>query len=273
MSLVTSEWLNKNLSKVKIIDASWHMPSSNRNAYNEYKKEHIKNAIFFDLDKSSNQNTELPHMLNDINSWESIVAEMGISNKDEIVIYDNSDLISSCRCWYNFIYFGHDLKKIHVLNGGLKNWIITKKLTTNKINKINKANYKAKELKHLVKNKNQINENIYNFKFEVLDARSRKRFKGIEPEPRAKLRSGSIKNSKCLPFSECINKIDHTFKKKKEIKILFNTILNNINQKNVIFTCGSGVTAAVLAFAYSLINKDYLPIIYDGSWSEYGRNN
>ena len=272
MSLVTSEWLNKNLSKVKIIDASWHMPNSNRNAYKEYKKKHIKNAIFFDLDKNSNQKTKLPHMLNDINSWESIVAKMGISNKDEIVIYDNSDLISSCRCWYNFIYFGHDLKKTHILNGGLKNWINTNKTTTTKISKIVKTNYKAKELKHLVKSKNQINKNIYCFKFEVLDARSKKRFEGNEPEPRAELKSGSIKNSKCLPFTKCINKVNHTFKKKEKIKDLFNSILNNINQNNVVFTCGSGVTAAVLAFAYRLINKNYVPIIYDGSWSEYGRN-
>ena len=272
MSLVTSEWLNKNFSKVKIIDASWHMPNTNRNAYKEYKKEHIKNAIFFDLDKNSNQKTKLPHMLIDINSWESIVSEMGISNKDEIVIYDNSDLISSCRCWYNFIYFGHSFKHTHVLDGGLKKWINTKKTTTNKISKTTKTNYKAKELKHLVKSKNQINENIHTFEFEVLDARGRKRFKGIEPEPRAEIKSGSIKNSKCLPFAECINKVDHTFKKNEEIKKLFNSILNNIDQKNVIFTCGSGVTAAVLAFAYRIINKNYMPIIYDGSWSEYGKN-
>ena len=184
MSLVTSEWLNKNLSKVKIIDASWHMPSSNRNAYNEYKKEHIKNAIFFDLDKSSNQKTELPHMLNNINSWESIVAKMGISNKDEIVIYDNSDLISSCRCWYNFIYFGHNPSLVHVLNGGLKKWINEKKPTVNNLTKTIITKYVAVEKKELVKDKKQIEENITIKKFKVIDARSRERFEGKMPEPR-----------------------------------------------------------------------------------------
>ena len=135
MSLVTSDWLEKKLSQVKIIDCSWHMPQTNRNGFEEYKKQHIPNSIFFDLDKNSNQNTDLPHMLSDKNSWENIVSNMGIKNEDEIVVYDNSDVISSCRCWFNFIYFGHNSKLIHVLNGGLKKWIKENKVTTNDLTK------------------------------------------------------------------------------------------------------------------------------------------
>jgi thiosulfate/3-mercaptopyruvate sulfurtransferase len=75
-------------------------------ALKEYLNEHIPNAIFFDLDKNSKTNTDLPHMLTDLNSWKKIMEDMGIENKDEVVIYDNSDVISSCRCWYNLIYFG-----------------------------------------------------------------------------------------------------------------------------------------------------------------------
>ena len=56
---------------------------------------------------------------------------MGISQNDEIIIYDNSDVISACRCWYNFIYFGHDPKLVHVLNGGLKKWNKENKITNN----------------------------------------------------------------------------------------------------------------------------------------------
>ena len=107
MSLVDTNWLKKNLNKVKIIDCSWHMPQIKINGFEEYNKEHIPNAIFFDLDKNSKIDTDLPHMLTDIKSWEKILSNMGIKNKDEIVIYDNSDVISSCRCWYTFIFFGH----------------------------------------------------------------------------------------------------------------------------------------------------------------------
>ena len=104
MSIVSTEWLSKYKSEVKIIDCSWHMPNSKRDPYKEYLLEHIENAIFFDLDKNSDQDTNLPHMLPCKKSWEKIISITGISNNDKIVIYDNSDVISSCRGWYNFIY-------------------------------------------------------------------------------------------------------------------------------------------------------------------------
>ena len=143
MSLVDTNWLESNLSKVKIIDCSWHMPQAKRNGFEEYNKEHIPNAIFFDLDKNSKINTDLPHMLTDIKSWEKILSNMGIENKDEIVIYDNSDVISSCRCWFNLIYFGHDPKLVHVLNGGLKKWINENRNITKNIPKIKISDYKS----------------------------------------------------------------------------------------------------------------------------------
>ena len=270
MSLVSSDWLEKNIDNVKIIDCSWHMPQAQRNSYEEYKKEHIPNAIFFDLDKNSKIDTDLPHMLTDINSWELIMNSMGISNEDEIVIYDNSDVISSCRCWYNLIYFGHDPKLVHVLDGGLKKWKSENKVTNNEIIPTLTSNYKAIEIKKLVKNKQEIDKNITLNEFKVIDARSRERFKGKVPEPRKGLRSGSIKDSLCLPFSELIND-DHTFVSQDKILEKFRSLDIDFS-KNLIFSCGSGVTASVLALAYSLINAKYMPTIYDGSWAEYGKN-
>ena len=216
MSLVDTNWLEENLDKVKIIDCSWHMPQAKRNGLEEYNKEHIPNAIFFDLDKNSKIDTDLPHMLTDISSWKKIIEEMGIENKDEIVVYDNSDVISSCRCWYNLIYFGHDPKLVHVLDGGFKKWKKENK-TTNNNEVITKTSvYSCKENAELVKNKKQIDENINKNEFNVIDARSRERFEGKVAEPRKGLRSGSIKNSFCLPFGELINE-DHTFINKDKI--------------------------------------------------------
>jgi len=270
MSLISSDWLEKNIDNVKIIDCSWHMPQTQRNGFEEYKKDHIPNAIFFDLDKNSKVDTDLPHMLTDINSWELIMNNMGISNEDEIVIYDNSDVISSCRCWYNLIYFGHDPELVHVLDGGLKKWKSENKITNSEIINTTVSNYKAIENKKLVKNKLEIDENVTLNEFKVIDARSRERFEGKVPEPRKGLRSGSIKNSFCLPFSELINE-DHTFVSKDKIKAQFRLFKLDLNQ-NIVFSCGSGVTASVLALAYSLINDKYKPTIYDGSWSEYGKS-
>ena len=188
MSLVSTDWVEKNIYNVKIIDCSWHMPNMKRDGYKEYLQEHIENAIFFDLDKNSDQKTDLPHMLTNYKEWEEIVSKMGIANDDEIVIYDNSDVLSSCRCWYNFIYFGHNNKLVHVLDGGLKKWTSEGKSTT------------------------------------------------------------------------------------KEILNIFKNTLGEKITSNIVFSCGSGVTASVLALAYSLINNKYMPTIYDGSWAEYGKN-
>ena len=195
---------------------------------------------------------------------------MGISNKDKIVIYDNSDVISSCRCWYTFIYFGHNPKLVHVLDGGLKKWKLEKKPLTNSVPIPSRKNYNAKEKNALVKDKEQINQNIIKKKFIVVDARSRGRFDGKDPEPRKNVRSGSIPNSFCIPFGEVINQ-NHTFKNRSKILLKFNNIFGSKLPQEVVFSCGSGITAAVLALAYSLINNKYDPTIYDGSWAEYGK--
>ena len=271
MSLVETNWLEKNIDKVKIIDCSWHMPQVKRDGFKEYKKQHIPNAVFFNLDENSKKDTDLPQMLVEINDWKKIVSKMGIKSDDEIIIYDNSDVISSCRCWFNFIYFGHDPKLIHVLNGGLKKWIKEKRELTKNIPIIKSTSYNGFEKKELVKNKDIINNNIESQKFKVIDARSKERFEGKIPEPRKGLRSGSIKNSFCIPFNRCLNE-DKTFKSKENLEDVFKTCIENLNEKNIVFTCGSGVTACVLALAYSLINDKYHPCIYDGSWAEYGLN-
>ena len=270
MSLVSTDWLYDNIKNVKILDSSWHLPDQNRKAFKEYTEEHIMNSIFFDIDKYSDQETDLPHMLPKIKEWEKIVSNLGISNKDKIVVYDNSDLISSCRCWYTFLYFGHDPSLISVLNGGLKKWKLEKKPLTNSIPIPSRKNYNAKEKNALVKDKEQINQNIIKKKFIVVDARSRGRFDGKDPEPRKNVRSGSIPNSFCIPFGEVINQ-NHTFKNRSKILLKFNNIFGSKLPQEVVFSCGSGITAAVLALAYSLINNKYDPTIYDGSWAEYGK--
>ena len=269
MSLIDTNWLEKNLGNVKIIDASWHMPNTNRNGYYEYTKEHLPSAIFFDLDKNSKIDTDLPHMLTDSKSWGKILSEMGIENNDKIIIYDHSEVISACRCWYNFIYFGHNPNLVSVLNGGLKKWKIEGRPITDNKTKILKSNYKSLENRNLVKDINQINQNIKQKKFALVDARSKERFEGKVPDPRKNVRSGSIPNSLCLPYKEIINE-DNTFKNKDVLSKKFIEIIND-KENNIVFSCGSGVTACVLALAYSLVNNTYSPKIYDGSWAEYGK--
>ncbi len=269
MSIISTDWLIENHLKVKIIDSSWHMPNVNRNAFKEYDKEHIENAIFFDIDKNSNKKSQFPHMLPEEEEWEKIVSALGISNSDRIVIYDNSDVLSACRCWYTFIFFGHNPDLVSVLDGGFFKWKKENKKTTNQKTIIANQQYKSQKKIHLVKTKKDIDDNILNEKFKIVDARSKKRFLGLEKEPRHGLKSGSIKNSYCLPFTDLINKQDKTFRDKEFIKKKFKDI-GIVDENNIVFSCGSGITASVLALAYSMINDKYSPTVYDGSWAEYG---
>jgi len=270
MTLVSTDWLNDNLDKVKIIDASWHL-IKNRNAVEEYNKEHIENAIFFDLDKNSNQRKDLPHghFLPTATDHKKNVSEMGILNTDRLIIYCYSDLISSCRAWFQFLYFGHNPKLVSILNGGMKKWKLENRKVTNLKTKIIPSKYKVKENKNMIKVKSQINENIKKEEFTVIDARSKNRFLGLEPEPRPGIKSGSIEGSKSIPISEIMNPQNNTFLDTKKLKDIFNS--SKINSNKIVMSCGSSVTAASLALAYSLINDDYIPKIYIGSWAEFGK--
>ena len=128
--LVSTEWLEKNINKVKILDATWCLPNSGRNAEEEFKENHIKNSIFFDIDKNSKKNSSLPHMLPSNTEWEKIVSNLGINNSDHVIIYDNSDVFSSCRVWYSFIYFGHDPDLVSVLDGNFTKWLKEKRFVS-----------------------------------------------------------------------------------------------------------------------------------------------
>ena len=266
--LKSSNWLSKNIGKVKILDATWHMPNSNRNAFKEYQDNHIKSSIFFDLDKNSNQKISLPHMLPELQEWEKIVSNLGIKNDDHIIIYDNSNVLSASRCWFTFLYFGHGMNLVSVLDGGLKKWKLENRpLSREKANPV-KSNYKASIKKNLVVNLDQVKNNITKKEFCLIDARGENRFKGLEEEPRKDLRKGNIKGSKNLPFSKIINPENNTFKKKEELEKIF--LNHDINFKEKLaFSCGSGITACVLGLASTVINNK-LPVIYDGSWAEYG---
>ncbi len=278
MNLVSTDWLDRNLNKVKIFDASWHMPNSKRNAKKEYEEKHIKRAIFWDVDEHSNKNSPYPHMMSNSDYWIRMLWSFAIKNEDHIVVYDHSDTYSSCRLWFALKYFGH--QKVSVLDGGMKKWLSENRSTENKIDqdfgkssnidKLNSKNkYKINEKIDLIKNKKQIDDNLKRKHFQTVDARSRERFEGKVDEPRSGLRRGCIVGSKNLPFKDCINSETNTFKSKEELKKIF--IENNIDiSKPIVFTCGSGMTACVLGMAYSIISGKNA-VVYDGSWSEYGK--
>ena len=151
----------------------------------------------------------------------------------------------------------------------MKKWKLEGRKITNLKTKIIPSNYKAKENKNMVKIKSEIYKNIESKDFTILDARSKNRFLGLEPEPRPGIMSGSIKGSKSMPLSEIVNIKDNTFLDTKKLRNIFNS--SEISSNKIVMSCGSSVSAASLALAYSLINDDYIPKIYIGSWTEFGK--
>lgn len=250
---------------LKILDATFYLPDSGLIAEEEYKKKHIPNAIFFDINKIADPNNSLPHMIPSKDLFSKMMQNIGLNKDDEIIIYDNSPFLSSARAWFLFRYFGHD--KIFIMQGGVKNWENNGGNITNGNVVLEKGNYIASaERKELVVNLDQIILASQNKENVILDARSRKRFLGEALEPRPNLPSGHIPNSQSLPSSDLINK-DGYLKSKDEINQIFRNINVNTSDK-IIATCGSGVSACVISIALFCLGKKDIPI-YDGSWTEW----
>ena len=267
--LIEIDWLKKNLNnkKIKIIDGTWHMPGSGLDAIEIFKEKHIPNAIFVDLEEISDQKSDLPHMMPQENYFSEKISSLGINNTDQLIIYDMYGMFSAARIWFMFKAFGH--KNVSLLNGGLPEWINSNGEISNKIKKYKQSNYNAVLNKSLIVNYEDVLDNIKSNKYNLLDARSPERFLGRDNEPRPGMKSGHIPKSKNLFFNNLINQDSKKFLNKKEIK----NIINNLeidDKKEIICSCGSGVTACILKFAIELIDKDKNIKIYDGSWSEWG---
>ena len=268
-SLIEIDWLKKNLNnpEIKIIDGTWHMPGSGINGFDIFKEKHIPNAIFIDLDEVSDINSDLPHMMPDENYFSEKISSLGISNNDHLIIYDMYGMFSAARIWFMFKAFGHN--NISLLNGGFPAWLDSGGEVSNKINNLKTTIYKGKLNKLLIADYQQVLENLTNQKYLVLDARSPERFSGISEEPRPGMKSGHIPKSKNLYFNDLIDQNTKKFIKKEEIENLIKKSGIDVN-KDIICSCGSGVTACIIKFAIELISKNKNIKIYDGSWSEWG---
>ena len=176
-------------------------------------------------------------------------------------------MFSAARIWFMFKAFDHN--NVSILNGGFPAWVKSGGKISNKINKLEPTTYKANLNKSLIVNYKEVLNNLSNNKCQIIDARSPDRFSGNSKEPRPGMKSGHIPKSKNLYFNDLIDPNTKKFVKKKEIVNLIKKLDIDI-KKDIICSCGSGVTACILKFAIELINKDKNTKIYDGSWSEWG---
>jgi len=266
-TLVSTAWLADNLSDpaLRILDGSWHLPTENRDPLAEYHSDHIDGTQFFDIDGISDTASDLPHMVPTATQFARQVAALGISNDDQIVVYDTQGLFSAARVWWLFRYFG--LNNIAVLDGGLPKWKAEGRPTSNAPIVPVSGTLSATAQSHHVRDAAQVLAASTSADIQVIDARAPARFRGEAPEPRAGLRAGRIPNSQNVFFKSLLN-ADGTLKSDAELTAVFKAQGVDLEQP-IITSCGSGVTASVLALALQKIGHNN-HALYDGSWSEWG---
>lgn len=271
-ALVTTKWL-KNLlgssySRHRILDASWHLPNTGRIAGEEFKEQHIPGALFFDIDDCADKSSDLSHMVPSPEVFENYVGSLGINNDTHVIVYDNNPqfaIFSAQRVWWTFRIFGHE--KISVLEGGLPKWLSEGGPVTSDTITVQKEQFKAKFYPNHVKSFSDIENNIKSSEYLLVDARPAGRFKGTAPEPRPDIKPGKIPKSINIPFMDTLNLEDRTMKSVPELKKMFENTGVDLS-KPVIGTCGSGISACLVALAAFECGKDDIAI-YDGSWTEW----
>ena len=266
--LVETDWLEAHLNApdLIIIDASWHLPTENRDPHAEYLAEHIPGALFFDIDEIADTDSPLPHMLPSPEKFSSRMRRMGVGDGLRVVIYDSVGMFSAARVWWTFRVMG--AKDVAVLNGGLPKW----KSEGRPIEDLPPAgrserHFTSRRNSALVRDRHDVLRLSQDGSTQIVDARSAARFAGVAPEPRPGLRAGHIPGSSNLPYDILLN-ADGTFKSANQIKAVLDGAGIDLSRP-IVTTCGSGVTASILSLALAIVGHPD-SAVYDGSWTEWG---
>ena len=266
-NLVSVDWLKDHLNDDNLIILDATIPKANDKTA-VFTTECIPTTLFFDLKKVfSDQTTNFPNTVPTTFDFETNAQNIGINSNSTIIIYDKHGVYSSPRAWWLFKLMGH--KNVFVLNGGFPAWQSNQlKTSDNYFTPTEKGNFKANDNPILFNSYTDVLSKLNNSNFQILDARSQGRFLALKDEPRVGLRSGHIPNSKNLHYASLT--ADCFLKSKKELELIFDDLKINSNQ--IIYSCGSGITACILALAGTEVGYHNFSI-YDGSWSEWGALN
>ncbi|MGH8477822.1 MAG: 3-mercaptopyruvate sulfurtransferase [Methylococcales bacterium] len=266
--LVAVDWLASRLDQphIRILDATFFLPQQGRNAELEFRREHIPGAAFFDIDRIADLESTLPHMLPSARQFADAAGKLGIDRDSHVVVYDNHSFMASARVWWTLRVFGHD--RVSVLDGGLKRWKSRGLPVEHPAGAAVFRRFRVDYRPSLVRCVDEILQFLKTGNLQIVDARSPGRFAGIEQEPRPGLRPGHIPNSVNLPFTEVVDPESGCLKTPNELGELFKNLGVSL-EGPLTASCGSGVTASILALALYCIGKQDTAV-YDGSWSEWG---
>jgi len=266
--LVTADWLRDNLDNVVLFDVNYHLPTVDRDPEAEFSAAHIPGAMRFDINAIADPDATLPHMLPSTDDFNVAMRALGVNSDSHVVFYDDSNIKPAARGWWMMRMFGHDM--VSVLDGGLEAWrAIGGPLVAGNEGIRKEGNFVTRpssgagviDFNALV---SLLGDGLPE---QVIDARAAARFAGKMPEPRGGLRAGHIPGSKNLPFNELLDE-KGMFLSPEKLRQRFEDAGVDTGQP-AITSCGSGVTACVLALGLSLVGNDHVSV-YDGSWTEWG---
>ena len=265
---VSTEWLAEQLGRagLRVLDASWYLPTAGRDARAEYAAGHIPGALFFDLDAVSDQATSLPHMLPGAEAFARAMTDLGLDDADDLVIYDGSGAnMSAARAWWMFRVFGHP--EVALLDGGLGKWRREGRPLEAGVVSLPPGRFTARLDRAGVRGLDDVRDNLRTAREQVVDMRPTGRFSGADPEPRAGLRGGHIPGSRSLPYLDLVAP-DGTL-------LAAEALRRRLRDAGVdpagplVATCGSGTSACTLIHALHLLGHDQAAL-YDGAWTEWG---
>ncbi len=265
--MISTDELSRRLGEpdLRIVDATWNLDGSD--ALAPFEAAHIPGAVFFDIDAVSDPDTDLPHMLPTPDAFAQVVSRLGIGSHSEVVVYDQIGIRSAPRLWWTFRTFGHD--RVRVLDGGLPAWLAADRpVEAGPAAPAPPADFRATYRPALVRAVDQILPELKAGR-QLLDARPAARFRGEAPEPRPGLRGGRIPGSRNIPFLNVLTP-EGLLRPTEDLRDLFEAA--GIDPMgDLTTTCGSGMTAAILALAAARAGN-WNVAVYDGSWAEWGAN-
>jgi thiosulfate/3-mercaptopyruvate sulfurtransferase len=267
--LVSTGWLADRVGTegLRVVDGSWYLPNSGRDARAEYLAGHLPGAVFFDLDAISDGRSALPHMLPSARQFAEQVGALGIGAGDEVVVYDGSGAnMSAARVWWMFRAFGH--VRVAVLDGGLPKWRTEGRMLERGDVSLPAARFTAGEIAEgAVRDLASVLRSRERGDEQIVDMRSAGRFSGEEPEPRPGLRGGHIPGSRNLPYNSLVQ-ADGTLLPSEALRHRI-TAAGVDPGRRIVATCGSGVSACALILALHRLGHDRVAL-YDGAWAEWG---
>lgn len=265
--LVETAWLAEHLDApdIVVVDASWHMPDSGRDARAEYLEAHIPGAVYFDIDEIANRESDQPHTLPSPAAFASAMRKMGIGDGMRIVVYEAGGPFSAPRVWWMFRIMGVD--DVALLNGGLAKWRGEGRPVTDAVPNRPERHFTARFNATMVKDLADMRRLVDGGTRPIVDVRSPGRFTAAEPEPREGVRGGHMPGAVNLHYARFANP-DGTLRSGDDLEQIFAEAGLSTDDP-IVTTCGSGVTAAIPILALATLGHERAAL-YDGSWSEWG---